>query len=159
MSAVYLGIDPGVSGGIAALSADGDVVLVSKMPERMHETWRLVSGLAAGGECFAALEFVRSSPQMGVRSVFTFAESYGALGMALVAAGVAFDEVLPRTWQGALDCRTGGDKNITKAKAQMMFPTVRVTHAIADALLLAEFCRRLKGGASARRVEYNSEAR
>lgn len=156
---LYLGIDPGVSGGIAALAASGDVVLVTKMPESKADVWRVLSGLASGGQCSAVLEFVRSSPQMGVRGVFTFGESYGSLGMALVAAGVEYEEVLPRKWQGALGCLTGGNKNVTKARAQMEFPTVRVTHAVADALLLAEFCRQTKGGASARRVEYNSEAR
>ena len=40
-----------------------------------------------------------------------------------------------------MDCLTGGDKNVTKRKAQSLFPWVKVTHAIADSMLLAEYCR------------------
>ncbi len=66
--------------------------------------------------------------------------------MALVAAGIAFDEVTPQRWQKMLGCRSKGDKNVTKRRAQDLFPQVRVTHALADALLLAEYCRRVKLG-------------
>lgn len=35
-------------------------------------------------------------------------------------------------------------KNLTKARAQQLWPEYpRITHAIADALLIAEFCRRV----------------
>lgn len=32
--------------------------------------------------------------------------------------------------------------NVTKAKAQELFPKEKVTHATADALLLATYCKR-----------------
>ena len=62
--------------------------------------------------------------------------------MALIAAGIPFETVTPAKWQGAMGCRTKGDKNVTKRKAQDLFPGVKVTHAIADALLIAEWGRR-----------------
>jgi hypothetical protein len=34
---------------------------------------------------------------------------------------------------------TKGNKNITKQKAQELFPGIKVTHAIADALLIATY--------------------
>jgi hypothetical protein len=37
---------------------------------------------------------------------------------------------------------TKGDKNVSKRKAQELFPQLKITHATADALLLAEFGRR-----------------
>lgn len=57
---------------------------------------------------------------------------------------IPFDEVAPVKWQTAMQCRTGGDKNISKRRASELFPGVRLTHAIADALLLAEYARRLE---------------
>jgi hypothetical protein len=36
-----------------------------------------------------------------------------------------------------------GDKNVTKRRAQQLFPQLKVTHAIADALLIAEYGRRV----------------
>lgn len=62
--------------------------------------------------------------------------------MALTAAGIPFDEVSPAVWQKYLGCLTGGDKNVTKAKAQQLFPHITVTHAIADAILIGEYLRR-----------------
>jgi hypothetical protein len=49
--------------------------------------------------------------------------------------------VTPFTWQKRLQCLSGGDKNVTKARAQQLFPGVKISHITADALLLAEFCR------------------
>ena len=66
--------------------------------------------------------------------------------MALTAAEIPFDIVVPRKWQAALSCLSGGNKNITKQRAQQIFPNVKVIHANADALLMAEYCRRLKLG-------------
>ncbi len=44
-------------------------------------------------------------------------------------------------WQKEMGCLTKGDKNVTKRRAQELFPTLKITHAIADALLIAEYGR------------------
>ena len=80
--------------------------------------------------------------EMGVKSAFTFGNGFGHIEMALTAAAIPFERVRPQVWQKALGCLTKGDKNITKQKAQEMFPIVKITHAIADALLIAEYNRR-----------------
>jgi hypothetical protein len=41
-----------------------------------------------------------------------------------------------------MGCLTKGDKNVSKSRAQELFPSIKVTHAIADALLIAEHNRR-----------------
>ena len=79
---------------------------------------------------------------MGVVSSFSFGRGYGNLEMALTAAGIPFERVRPQVWQKALGCMTKGDKNVSKRKAQELFPQLKITHATADALLLAEFGRR-----------------
>jgi hypothetical protein len=79
---------------------------------------------------------------MGVVSAFTFGRGYGALRMALTMFDLHFEEVTPRQWQKAMACLTGGDKNVSKRRAQELFPALTITHAIADALLIAEFSRR-----------------
>lgn len=141
-----LGIDPGKAGGIALVYDDGSAEAYP-MPETERDILDLIGELRSRWETpapLAVLEFVRSSPQMGVTSAFTFGMGYGGLRMALLAHGFRIVDVTPPKWQGALGCRTKGEKNVTKAKSQALFPSVkRVTHKTADALLLAEYGRRL----------------
>ena len=136
----YIGIDPGANGGIAWIS--GGKACAEKMPDTLQDLWELVRDISMTEPSRAVIEAVSSSPQMGVVSSFTFGRGYGNLEMALTVCGIPFERVRPQAWQKALGCLTKGDKNVTKQKAQEMFPGVKITHAIADALLLAEYCRR-----------------
>lgn len=136
----YLGIDPGKSGGIAVLSPTGVIDCTVKMPQTEADLYHLLRSFEGDGR--AMVEHVHASPQMGVVSAFTFGKGYGALLMALTAAKIKFDEVSPRKWQAAMQCLTKGDKNVSKRRAQQLFPQLTITHATADALLIAEFCRR-----------------
>lgn len=148
----YVGIDPGKGGGIAVLFEDGNVLNTIKMPQTEQDLLDALATLGFGvrsgsAPARAVLERVSSSPQMGVVSAFTFGKGYGALRMALAATGIPFDEVTPGKWQQVMGCRTKGDKNVSKRRAQELFPHQKITHAIADALLLAEYCRRLEARA------------
>ncbi len=144
---MYIGIDPGVSGGLAAIDETGLVLYAAKMPATEHDLLMELRGVLAEPRrrrARALLERAGASPQMGVVSAFTYGKVYGAILMALAATAIPFDQVAPAVWQKALGCRSGGDKNVTKRRAQQLFPTHTVTHAIADALLLAEYCRRME---------------
>lgn len=123
------------------LNEDGAIVSALPMPTT-DEQVLLLLGHRASTERYGYMENVHSSPQMGVTSAFTFGHGVGALKMALVACSIPFQLVTPQTWQTKMGCRTGGDKNISKNKAQKLFPSVKVTHAIADALIIAEYGRR-----------------
>jgi crossover junction endodeoxyribonuclease RuvC len=90
----------------------------------------------------ALLEQVSAMPKQGVSSTFKFGASYGLLQGLLVAHGVVWQTVTPRIWQSEMRCLTKGNKNVTKAAAQQLWPEEKITHATADALLLAELCRR-----------------
>ena len=95
------------------------------------------------GELVAALEKVHSMPKQSAQSGFKFGWSYGFLRGLLVANRVSFREPSPQRWMKDLNCRTGGDKNVTKQKAHERWPkfSSQITHAIADSLLLAEWVR------------------
>ena len=77
---------------------------------------------------------------------FKVGQSYGFLRGCLIAIGIPFEEVTPQKWQQVMGCRTKGDKNISKARAQQLWPTEKVIHQTADGMLIAEFCRRRMGG-------------
>lgn len=114
------------------------------MPETERDMWDMIRDLTAWKDepTCAAIEIVHAMPKQGVTSTFTFGKGYGGLRMALIASGIPFREVQPRAWQKELGCLTGGDKNVSKRKAQQLFPSLKITHAIADALLIAEWLRR-----------------
>jgi hypothetical protein len=112
------------------------------MPDTLKDLWELVLDIKMTGDCTAVLESVSSSPQMGVVSSFSFGRGYGNLEMALTAASIPFERVRPQVWQKALACMTKGDKNVSKRRAQELFPSIKITHAIADSLLIAEYNRR-----------------
>lgn len=137
---VFIGIDPGKGGGIALIS--GSCIYNYSMPETPMDLWNIIDGLENSSGAIAALEIVHSSPQMGVKSAFTFGQGYGQLQMALTAVGIPWRGVRPQVWQKEMQCLTKGDKNVSKARAQQLFPSIKVTHAIADALLIAEWLRR-----------------
>lgn len=149
---MYLGVDPGTSGAIALVDGLGrsrgwirgdatDADLLAFLRAHWH----------GGG--FAMLEEVGAKPRitegggrvsMGAKSAFTFGGSYRAMAMALLACGIPFERVLPRTWQTAMRCLTKGDKKVSKQRAQELFPNVKVALWNADALLLAEYARRMR---------------
>jgi len=143
MSRITIGIDPGANGAIAWIDERGKSC-VEKMPDTLQDLWELIRDItnfprsAIDGRKYKAyIEQVSSSPQMGVVSSFSFGRGYGNLEMALTAAGIPFERVRPQVWQKAMGCMTKGDKNISKAKAQELFPDKKVIHATADALLIA----------------------
>lgn len=138
---LYIGIDPGLSGGIAFIPDKG-TPWAHKMPETDKDLIDLLRDSINLFEARAVIELVHSSPQMGVKSAFTFGEGYGRLQMALTAVAVPYERVRPAAWQKAMGCLTKGDKNVSKRRAQELFPDLKITHATADALLIAEYARR-----------------
>ena len=147
MKQTIIGIDPGQSGGIAWTHEDG--MRVEKMPDTIQGVWELVSHIVDNTaqiyrhtEFKAYLEQVHSMPGQGVSSSFKFGNGFGHLEMALTAAGIPFERVTPQRWQKAMVCMTKGDKNVSKRRAQELFPSLKITHAIADALLIAEYGKR-----------------
>ena len=141
----YIGVDPGTSGSIAVIC--GNVVKFCKLKETLHDQAEFLRDIASFCEdSFALIEKVGAMPRQGVSSTFKFGTSFGMCQGLLAALRVPHEFITPAKWQQAMRCRTGGDKNISKARAQQLFPRLKITHANADALLLAELCRRQQEG-------------
>jgi len=152
---LLIGIDPGKSGGIAWCSQRSSVAAVA-MPATEGDLWNLVNHLGSYSDgARALLEKLGAMPRdketgrakQSPTTMLTMGQNYGLIRMALVAAGIAFDEILPRQWQQQLGLM-GGTKNRTekknrhKQRAQNLHPNLKVTHATADALLILEVLRR-----------------
>lgn len=142
-----LGIDPGLSGGIAWLDSDGLPRCV-KMPASEGDIADLLRSLVAGGACEAFLEDIpwvigsRISPA----SVAKLHRNAGFIGGVLAALGMRVIAIKPADWQRHFRLGTRKEhgtrwKARLKAEAQRRFPGLEVTLATADALLLLDFGR------------------
>lgn len=162
----YLGIDPGLSGGLAIISTDG-IAQAFRMPRTEPDIARLFEQrIKPAGISFCIIEAVHSFPGQGVSSSFTFGRNAGLLIGLLLAHKIPFEEIQPRAWQKALGIpprvkkprkpkpfmnypaeETQSEwKNRLKIKAQQLFPEVDVTLYTADALLIAETAKRIRIG-------------
>jgi hypothetical protein len=160
----YLGIDPGASGGIAVVTADGvvDRLIPRKKVESVAALWAVFDDLPYVTRAAVERNTGYVGGYAGVlpggltgntgSSMFKLGVSYGSYLMALAASGIPYDEVMPATWQRGVgvDPRRGATKtefkNRLRERAAELFPGVRVTLQVSDALLVAEFCRRRAEG-------------
>lgn len=164
---IYIGIDPGASGAIASLDLHGNVDAEKFTGKTYIEIAQLIRRHVKYSSRFViALEKVHAMPArangktvQGIVGTFAFGKNYGVLVGILATLDIEPNDVPPQTWQkefGLIVRRkqpgiTAGKaktikKNLHKAKAQELFPSVKVTHAVADALLIAEYLRRLERG-------------
>ena len=152
---IYIGIDPGATGALVALFKRSEAFATTPMPATMPEIldwFRRVATLDAHAVIERVGGYVRGVDAPGA-AMFNFGKGYGALLMALCAAGVPHEEVTPNVWMRGLGIspRKKGEarkdwKSRLKAKAQQLFPREKVTLVTADALLIAEYCRRKMTG-------------
>lgn len=175
-TALYLGIDPGEGGGLALVRTDtlgrAQPALVMKLEGMTHrELWDRLTSVAPR-VAFALIEKVGGYAGEGEgekgggaangSAMFKFGASYGMLRMALVAAAIPFEEVPPLAWQRGLGIpprkrkakgMVGEDRTAWKRRlremAQRLFPGAvsSITGKTADALLIAEHCRRVRQAA------------
>lgn len=139
-----IGLDPGVSGGIAFVGSDhADAVKMPATETDVVDVLRELRNRAT--PVFAYLEEVHSMPSDGVRSAFSFGQNYGGLRMALIALQIPFKTVRPQLWQRHVGIRPVKNeaytkrKNRLKARAQELFPSLKPTLSTSDALLIARY--------------------
>jgi len=151
MEEKWIGIDPGNSGGIAILK---DRKITTKVfdPKRCTERdiFLFLEQHSINSICY--LEKVSASgPAAGVqsaRSMFTFGQSYGFIRGILTAIQIPFITIPPATWMKEYGMKRKKDegksawKNRLRGLAEQLYPDIKITLAVADAVLLAEFARR-----------------
>lgn len=141
----YIGIDPGSTGGIVVLNEFCNVVEAIKMPDTPLDILDFLKGVCYMRSCSALIERVHGMPGMGGSSMFTFGENFGYLQMAMLALSIPFEDHTPQKWMKYYQMKRAKEesktdwKNRLKQKAQQLFPDVKVTLAISDALLIAHY--------------------
>tara|TARA_R100000458_G_C8271287_1_gene245991 strand:+ start:573 stop:1034 length:462 start_codon:yes stop_codon:yes gene_type:complete len=134
-----IGIDPGKSGAICFY--DGSNVEVIDFKKSTEHECSMFLADRKEQVRMAYLESVHAMPGQGVSSSFNFGSSFGFCRGILVANRIPFQLVSPIKWQNYLQCRTKGDKNVTKSKCYSLFPDLefRITHQLADSILIAYY--------------------
>jgi crossover junction endodeoxyribonuclease RuvC len=164
---IVIGVDPGLSGGVAAIGDFGAPFLEVMPSIRAANRGVVDPGALArmlrrfgddvrrGVECHAYLEQVHSMPQQGVSSSFKFGRAFGIVEGVLAGLGIPYTLVTPQRWQKEMLVGTehGSTKERAAIAASRLFPDVelrasersrKVHEGLADALLIAEFGRRLQ---------------
>lgn len=148
---MIVGIDPGNSGAVAALSPDGVLVDVGDMPvvdgfvngALLRE---LLVDLAGGMVVsLVVIEKVAAMPKQGVSSTFKFGAAYGTAGGVVAGLGWPQRLVVPRVWKKAMGCSAEKERSrrlaIERWPAQASLFARKKDADRAEAALLAEWGR------------------
>lgn len=169
----HLGIDPGAHGGLAIISPEG-IVQAFPMPETEQAIADLFEQrIVPAGIAHCMIEQIQHVPKgSGFFSNTKLNRNVGILIGLLLAHKIPFEEIPPQVWQKALGIpqrirppktrkpimnypRPESEsqwKERLRKTAQKLFPELKVTLEIADALLIAEVCRRIKTGFRGRAI-------
>lgn len=160
---IYIGIDPGLDGAVARIEPDNPsctmvwdtptlTVKSARGNRREYALRRMAEQLAPIREnAVAYIENVHAMPGQGVRSMFTMGYGVGAWEGILAALGIIYTRVTPQRWKAAMLDGMGKDKDAGRMRAMQLFPDRAVLFerkkddGRADAILIAEYGRRLNG--------------
>ena len=152
----YAGIDPGQSGALAIIDANGALDGTYAFDKHVLFTAHglpvaLKHVLENKGVKMLCLEKVNAMPKQGVTSTFKFGKGYGMIIGALDIINVPYVLIRPQQWQKkVLAGLTRGDKNVTKDYCRRKYDFVmllgtercKVPHSgICDAICMAEYTR------------------
>lgn len=156
MSKFFLGVDPGMQGGICFIdrsgSLDDDYLSLGDATDR--DIWDFIDRISVCAEMFACIEKIQTAIfGIGKAQMSKLYGSYTSLKMALTAANIPFEEVDAKVWQQELGIRKKKGEDYRKWKlrlrthAQSLFPQENgaITLSTCDALLIAEYARRKHG--------------
>mgnify|MGYP003136092747 CR=1 FL=1 len=142
---IFIGIDPGIAGGIAFLY--DDTYYAKKCPstvQDMADEIKLLKEMSGDIAVYAMIEKVHSFPGNSGRSMFTFGMNYGEWLGILAAHSIPYLQISPHKWQkhfGTQPKNKKDRKNNLKHLAQQRYPDIKITHTVADAILIATYLR------------------
>ena len=147
---IYIGVDPGKKGAMAIMgysNTTGERYMMKIIPFDPQEYIKTLKQFNGATVC---IEQVHSLPREGVKSVWSFGQTYGWLLGVLDAVGLSYQTVPPHLWKK--DCslsRTEKKHSIEVCKR--LFPGIELKRTdrcrndddnMADAALICEYARR-----------------
>ena len=146
---IFVGIDPGKNGGAAVINEmiDGEPIITFRCPKTPRDmALSLMSTIPVGvsyEDVLVLVEHVHAMPKNGVVSMFSFGQNLGHWEGILGAFELDVEYAGPRTWMGHYDCKPNMDKKDRKrylrGLAEELFPNIKMTFNISDAILIANY--------------------
>lgn len=156
-NAIFVGIDPGKNGALAAVRGSELTMLVpfedggGSYVEAFRRLSILRNTWASETRVFVMIEKVWAMPHEGVSSAFSFGVNFGLICGIAKSFGFDVEYATPQQWQKHFGVT--GDKQEHIAKAKELFPSANLKRTprckkdhdgFADALLIAEYLRSVK---------------
>ena len=152
-----IGIDPGLSGGIAILDDlkifdiyDMPIMSEGKKNKNQLNSAQLVNiikkNIISNGDTFLIVEQVSAMPGQGVTSMFNFGQTYGSIKGICAALNLPIFFVRPAKWKKHFDL-INSSKDASRTKVIEMYPSIspRLSKKKdvnkADAILIARYFR------------------
>lgn len=150
----FLGVDPGIRGGIAALNGSAVILAVdiptigekAKQRVNVHELHALL--VSASPIDHAFIERAQAMPKQGASSGFLYGRAVGAIETAIALAGIPLTIVEPSKWKKHFRL-AGGDKERARQLALQLYPKAsamlsrKKDHGRAEAILIAQYGREM----------------
>tara|TARA_Y100000310_G_scaffold103804_2_gene102169 strand:+ start:531 stop:1016 length:486 start_codon:yes stop_codon:yes gene_type:complete len=141
----FIGIDPGVSGGVCVIEGLG--YTVCKCPDTIADMAEVLRPYKERKDAMVAIESVHSMPGQGVASTFKFGKNFGEWLGILATLKIPYCLVTPHKWMkfyGSYPKERTLRKTHFKNLAQQRVPLLKVTLATADAILIANQLKELR---------------
>ena len=144
---IFIGIDCGLSGGIAAIGGS-EITLIDtptikidngtftkilpngekkkiKKTKRKYDLWAMCEILEkqkSFAECKVFIERAQAMPGQGVSSMFSVGYGFGAWEMACAALSIPYEIVGPKSWQKMFGIAGKGTKEVSYLKCCQLYP-------------------------------------
>lgn len=148
MKTLFIGIDPGKSGGIAFI--DTEISVSETVPYSDKALIALCKNASDHNfDAVCCLEKVGAMPGQGVVSMFSFGQSVGYIKGVLESFKIPYQEIAPQKWKREFGLTS--DKAQSAEICRKLFPDVSLLatprckkphDGMAEALLMAEYARR-----------------
>jgi len=158
---IYIGIKPGDDGAIAVINKYSVVKSIIDMPDNVSRgLYRFLSIMICAEDDKNVLAFVESAyinPEQSFKSIFHYGEKYGEIWAVLKILNIPFQEISQLEWKEEFSL-PNRDKAESVKVAEQVFTSIRFSFNQfwaepcdmldyrAEALLIAEYCRRKWNG-------------
>lgn len=147
---IYIGVDPGKKGAMAIMgysNTTGERYMMKIIPFDPQEYIKTLKQFNGATVC---IEQVHSLPHEGVKSVWSFGQTYGWLLGVLDAVGLSYQTVPPNLWKKDFSLLRAEKKQSIEV-CKRLFPGIELKRTdrcrndddnMADAALICEYARR-----------------